>query len=326
MKETRQDKRKSKNHRGYLYALIGISGILCGVVIVFVVALATGHKQVKQTVPDVVRSSSKAKKTNHDNRPVASAKDTASNKYPYQVAVTGNLYFKSDDTDVFATSIVRIRTGRVDVGEPVWGSETYDLPDNGRTQSTLTDIPTKTIEVNGPNGDRSVKVNTQITTGHDQVLYLFPNKVGTISLARPRDGVYDEMIQVTSHIDYVKAWLHNQVASIALTKWNGEDINTAMDNGEAPQNSISDGATSAEFDGEGNVYYTLGMATHAIRGTYQVTSNNVNIYLDGDFYQAIPYKWTDLGPVFADWSDNQDGTPVMMGVTWSASSRGTNGG
>lgn len=256
----------------------------------------------------------------------ASHTKTASN--PEAVALKSAFYFTGGGVNSPTQVSLVKRSGKQ-----------YDVTFNHATDPVGTTITAtasqeqaKTIRLfsAGTGKVRQVKVATTLKLAKNlqesdqpDVLYLYQNSQHQVCLATPNYAgnvatkadakIMAEYLPNSDQLDFLTHWLAGKGFSLSPIKYNGVDVDQAMENDDAPQNTVHDNWATGNFEQNGKISARLAMTTDRTSMTYKLTDSQLLIRINGRTWKRIAYTFKGGQLRFPDWdgSDGQGGT-----LTW----------
>ncbi|MCX2455317.1 hypothetical protein [Lacticaseibacillus nasuensis] len=202
-------------------------------------------------------------------------------------------------------------------------------PTGKHVSATVKTIPAKQIRLysTGTGKVRSVSVRTQLTVsqqvqvGASQDMYLYRTAQGKVALVTPNYAgnspdpkIMAEYLTAPSELKYVQSYLAGTGFSLTPIKYNGEDIDQAMNENKAPQNSVSDNFSTGNFTADGTAQVRLPMmGQKRVTMTYRLTKSTLSLAQAGKRWKQVTMHLQAGKPTFPTWTET-DATGAT--ITW----------
>lgn len=326
MKKGQHQQATAPHHRWVIAGVFGVVAVLLAGVVIATVANQADDRTVAPTSAGPAVGQRATKK--RQSASAAASEATASSTGKYAVKLSDDMTFLLPNGGVNAPQVITLAATsnthyRVTLNQlqpPVMNTRTHEQTTPVRVYQTKTltgtvsSVATKTVTVfsASPAGStRQVRVNTKLTLAHayqdgppknPDVFYFFYNKDGGMSLAAPNYAGNVSTAQEHDLNEYLAGTARQVVQQLLLHRgfslsphlYNGEDVDKAMDEQKAPQNTVHDGvllgycktATTTRLTG-------LGSYVGAWAGTYQVTEDRISFSSGGKVVHSFPYTLTD---------------------------------
>ncbi|MFD1433036.1 hypothetical protein [Lacticaseibacillus yichunensis] len=161
---------------------------------------------------------------------------------------------------------------------PATAKDATALLDLAPHAGTVANVVTKTMHVQVDGKRRTIKVNTRLTLKNGTHYFLTRDDKGTIGLVKQDKSTQVVYLQQTNNLALLKQALWGRGFSIGPTRYNGEAINTAMDQDRVPQNTVTDNTRLGVFsDGQHVRVTALGAGSPGWEGTYRLTGKTLTI-------------------------------------------------
>ncbi|MFD1429587.1 hypothetical protein [Lacticaseibacillus mingshuiensis] len=207
---------------------------------------------------------------------------------PYAVTLASEMTFlRPDATSAPLEIFIHAKNeGRVTLttatphhaSSPATSKDATTLLDLTPHAGTVANVATKTLQVQVDGKRRTIKVNTRLTLKNGAHYFLTRDDKGTIGLIKQDKSTQVAYLQQTNDRALLKQALWGRGFSIGPTRYNGESINTAMDQDRAPQNTVADNTRLGVFsDGQHVRVTALGAGSPGWEGTYRLTSKTLTI-------------------------------------------------
>lgn len=326
MKKGRHQQAIAPHHRWVIAGVFGVVAVLLAGVMIATVATQRANRSAERTSSASAPDQSINRK--RQSASAAASDATASSTGKYAVKLSDDMTFLLPNGGVNAPQVITLTATsntqyRVTLNQlqpPVMNARTHERPTplqvyQAKTVTgTVSSIATKTVTVfsASPAGStRQVRVNTKLTlTQHYQggndtkpdVFYFFYNQDGGMSLAAPNYAGNVSAAQQHDLAEYlagsdravVTRLLLHRGFSLSPHLYNGEEVDRAMDEQKAPQNTVHDGVLLGYFNSASTTRLTgLGSYVGAWDGTYQVTATRLIFFSRGKVVHSFPYTLRD---------------------------------
>lgn len=123
-----------------------------------------------------------------------------------------------------------------------------------------------------------------------------------------------------NNLNDVKKKLVSMNLTISPYLYDGEFVEDAMNNGNAPQNLVHDGTNNVSFIDENTIRSKmLGSYSPVNTAKYSVTQKYIVVNKDDDIAGKIPYKLVNDEITFKEWNSNSEGHKITWRATISDS-------
>ena len=106
---------------------------------------------------------------------------------------------------------------------------------------------------------------------------------------------------IMSNEQQAQKYLLNKSYTITPTLFNGEDIDSAMDDGNAPQNAVHDNFAVVKFTGSNTASVRYAMSTSVSTESYTLTNTNLTIA-----NKTFPYTITNGNVSFGNYTNSDE--------------------